>query len=198
MLMVSRVCGTLILITLTLGEARAQRIPDGAFREGWTETRELRREQAAQWLKEIEVIDKQIPTLSPAEATWVKVEYDDQLAGNGGRFTARSIRAMESREYVSREGREFTASLLMVLKPLASSLTLAEREEMRLWADLCSYALDANSWGRISRLGELGIVERDPKQKTELGHQQELLAYWAMRVQAITGQILEPFLRRPQ
>lgn len=196
--MPSRVLGAALLIGLSVCEANGQKIPDNAFRIGWTETRESRRDQAARWLDEIEAMDRQIPTLSPAEAAWVKVEYDDQLKGNDGRFTARSIRAMDSREFVSREGKQFTTSLLRVLRPLASSRALAEREEMRLWADLAFYALDSNSWGRISRLGELGILARDPKQQTDRGHQAELMAYWAHRVQAIAGQILEPYLRRDE
>jgi hypothetical protein len=199
MLPVRTVVSTLLIVLVGgAGQILAQRIPETGYRPGWHESRATRRQQAAEWLKEIEEIEKQIPTLSPSEAQWLKVEFDDQLASNGGRYTPRAIRALSSREYLSREGRKFTESMARVLKPLASSAPLVTREEMRLWADLCFYALDLNSWGRIAELGDLGILARDPKQKHSFGSYQEAMhSYWAMRVQSITGNVLEPYLRGP-
>src|SRR5438093_13195102 len=50
---------------------------------GWTRTRESRQAQATEWRAEISKIEKQIPTLSPAEEKWLKTEYDDQIPRDG-------------------------------------------------------------------------------------------------------------------
>lgn len=42
----------------------------------WTDSRESQQQQAKAWLAEVAAIERQIPTLSPDESKWLKVEYD--------------------------------------------------------------------------------------------------------------------------
>src|SRR5579871_3299638 len=101
----SRLLTYLILGATFVGSQRpavAQEVPNSISSANWTVTRESRRAQANDWLREISRIDEQIPTLSPSEQAWLKVEYDDEIARNNGSTTARANRARYGREGTSR------------------------------------------------------------------------------------------------
>ncbi len=66
-----------------------QRFGDKAFRQS----------QARTWNEEFTKLNAQIPTLSPAEERWLKTEIDETIAEAGGKYTARSFAAMDSKEY---------------------------------------------------------------------------------------------------
>ena len=75
-----RVCVRLRYLVCLRPLRQGKQFLPGRFKVRWPKTREGRRVEARNWLKEISDIDNQIPTLSPAEAAWLKVEYDDELA----------------------------------------------------------------------------------------------------------------------
>src|SRR5215469_4279171 len=94
-----------------------QDVPPYIQNSNWTDTRDSRRSQAAEWLGEISKLDNQIPTLSPAEKAWLKVEYDDELAREG-RLTPRAIRAFQSKEGLARSTKPVTSAMVSVLQRL--------------------------------------------------------------------------------
>ena len=90
-------CVLLLMCCLSVGSegqiALAQQVPTKNLNgRDWAADRASRRSQAADWLAEVSALDSQIPTLSPAEAAWLKVEYDDELL-RVGYYTPRSTRA---------------------------------------------------------------------------------------------------------
>jgi len=189
----SLAAGSLVPATAAL----AQRIPAtiSSVRD-WTDSRQGRREQASEWLKEVVEIERQIPTLSPEEVAWLKVEYDDELRRNGGSFTPRAGRASQSKEFAAREARPQAEELVRILRALASSSALAEHQEVSLWTDLASRVLFLNFWNEITTLGDAGIIARTPGAGPFDGYQAALYRTWAGRVEAITGRIILPYLNR--
>ena len=191
-------CGATIL-AFTPAASSGQDVPNAiASSLHWADSRNSRRAQAAEWLTEIATIDKQIPTLSPAEDAWLKVEYDDELARNNGFFTPRASRARNGKEGSSRFAKPIAREMTSILEQLASASPLAQQSEVALWSKLAYLALDLNFWGDISRLGELGVLTRDPKSKLGTAgyssYQETLRGYWASRVQEILRAIVLPYL----
>src|SRR3989442_397986 len=95
----SRHVGVAVLLaSIVPGICVAQIVPSTISSSvNWGITRDSRRSQAAEWLRELSELNRQIPTLSPAEQAWLKVEYDDEIARNG-HFTPRAIRARHGKE----------------------------------------------------------------------------------------------------
>lgn len=166
----------------------------------WADSRNARRAQAAEWLAEVSKLDKQIPTLSPAEEAWLKTEYHDQIAREG-HLTPRAGRARGGKEGSARFAKPITRRMVSILEQLASGSTLSQRDEVALWSRLLYYALDVRFWGDIARLGELGVLTRDPKSKLGTdgwpSYQEALLDLWAFRAEDILGAIVLPFLESP-
>lgn len=166
----------------------------------WAATRSSRRAQATEWLAEMSAMAKQIPTLSPAEAAWIKVEYDDQLAGNHDFFTPRAVRARHSKEGSARFAKPVADEIVSVLSQLASGAALQQQKEVALWSSLAYLALDVNFWGDVARLGELGVIARDKESKLDSPgfstYQEALHSMWASRSQSILGAIVVPFLNK--
>lgn len=175
----------------------AQDLPSVISQRGWADTGESRRAQAAEWLGEVSKIDRQIPTLSPAEEAWLKVEYDDEVAREG-HLTTRAVRALNSREGLIRFTKPVTKSLVSVFEQLASNTKLNQQAEAMLWGRLAYLVLDQNFWGNIASLGELGVLARNPKSKTGTdgspGYSEELRFIWAARAQDILGNVVLPTL----
>ena len=172
-----------------------------ASSDHWADSRNSRRGQAAEWLAEVSKLDKQIPTLSPSEEAWLKTEYDDEIAREG-HGTARAIRARNGKEGSARFAKPIAKNMVSILEQLASGSTLSQRTEVALWSRLAYFALDANFWGDIDRLGELGVLARDPKVKLGTAgwpsYQEALLGIWAGRAQMILDAIVLPFLESRQ
>ena len=181
--------------------AAAQDMPSViAHRRGWGDTRESRRAQAAEWLGEVSKIDRQIPTLSPVEEAWLKVEYDEEVAREG--LTPRAMRALNSRDGLARFTKPATKSLVSVLEQLAANAKLNQQAEVALWGRLAYLALDQNLWANIASLGDLGVLARDPKSKIGTGgipdYDVGLRFIWASRAQYILGEIVLPTLESAQ
>ena len=187
--------GSLLVLGL-VPELGAQEIPKNITSSvRWAETRESRRAQAVEWLAEVTSIERQIPTLSPAEEAWLKVEYDDEIAREGY-MTPRAASAMVSKEGAARSSKPIARTLVSILESLSVPSGLNEANEVLLWTRLAYVALDLNFWGDIARLGELKIVKRNPQSAltTILEYQELLRGTWASRVEEILGRIVLPYL----
>lgn len=161
----------------------------------WSKTRASRRAWATELLGEITAIDEQIPTLSPAEAAWLKVEYDDEIAEGRG-ASARALSARFSREGLCRFAKAGTTARLFVLKELIAVPAIGEREEVALWGTLASFALDRGFWQDIARLGELKVLTRDPKSNLigESEIRDALITVWSARAENILDEIVLAYL----
>ena len=110
------------LLTVTLVMSPAMASAGQSFWEGAVPpTPQARAAQAKEWLEGFRTLDRQIPTLSPTENAWLKLEYDDQIASAGGRFTERAIAASGSTEYHKRVARRGLESILAGLSMLTGS-----------------------------------------------------------------------------
>jgi hypothetical protein len=167
----------------------------------WATTRDSRRLQAAEWLREFSDLDREIPTLSPAEQAWLKVEYDDEIAREG-HFTPRAIRARHGKDGSARFAKPVTSEAVAVLTELASSRGLSQRDEVASWVRLMSLTLNLNFWADIETLGDLGVLARDPKSKIGtsgwISYQQALHQLWTSRAQSILDAIVLPYLMSQQ
>jgi hypothetical protein len=196
----SRLSSTLMVVLLLAPSLRAaQKVPSVITSSAnWGDNRGSRRTQAQEWLREVSELDNQIPTLSPAEAAWLRVEYDDEIARADGHYTPRAIRARHGKEGSARFAKPITKSMVAILEQLASSAPLEPRDETTLWCQLMSLALDLNFWADVETLGELGVLARDPK--TKIGtpgwstFQQALHQLWASRAESILDVVVLPYL----
>jgi hypothetical protein len=169
-----------------------------ASSSNWADTLDSRRAQAGDWLREISRIESQIPTSSPSEQAWLKVEYDDEMARNGA--TPRANRARYSKEGASRFAKPVAARMVAILDQLSSRSPLTEPREVALWSELAYLGLDTNFWGDVSTLGDLGVLSRNPQSKVGTGglpgYQELLRGIWASRAQDILRSIVLPFVAR--
>ena len=79
--LIARSTFSLVLMSMFPSLCVAQRVPFViTSSERWADSRDSRRTQASEWLREISDLDRQIPTLSPTEEAWLKIEYDDEIA----------------------------------------------------------------------------------------------------------------------
>ncbi len=163
----------------------------------WAENRDSRRAEAGKWLAEVAKLEKQIPTLSPAEEAWLKAECDDEIKREG-HMTPRASRALFSREGTTRSAKPVAQTMVSILESLSAPSGLSESNEILLWTRLAYFALDSNFWEDLARLGEYKILVRDPETKlTNDEYGPWLRLTWALRARAILGQILLPHLNRP-
>jgi hypothetical protein len=103
----------------------------------------------------LEVLDRQVPTLSPTEARWLKSEYDDQIAG--GTYTARALAALDSAEYHKRVARDHLDDTLTILRKLVRSAPTGQRET-KLWIALAAAMMDPQFWRSVEVLIQRKVV----------------------------------------
>lgn len=119
----------LLLVVSTSGASAEQ-----AF---WTgnvpPTPQARAAQVREWLEGFRQMDRQIPTLSPAESAWLKTEYDDQIASAGGKFTPRASAVTSSTEYYKRVARRGIERILADLSTLSTSRQMPRQDEIVAW-----------------------------------------------------------------
>ena len=163
------------------------------------ESRESRRQTAADWLTEIEELFEQMPTLSPAEREWLKVEYDDEIARNNGYLSARSIRAQESREFAIRDTYPNVERLRILLQQLASPDNLTPEGEMVRWTVLVAIALDVELWRQLVKLGELGVLEQSSIAEgvsiSNSNYINLIVSMWGNRARQILLTLIVPYLQ---
>lgn len=192
-------CMVVSLLLASTAASTGQQIPRAISKDSdWASTIESRRTHAGEWLREMALIESQIPTLSPAEQVWLRDEYDSELARNGA--TPRAMRARFSREGSSRFAKPVASRMVAILEELSSISPSAAGREVALWSELAYLCLEANFWGDIAALGDLGIIARDPQSKAGTGglpgYQELLRGIWAARAQSILQRIILPFVER--
>jgi hypothetical protein len=147
-----------LLLMALIGSVNAQS-SSRAFWEGPAPGRQARIAQAQEWRNGFRILDQQIPTLSPAEAAWIKREYDDQITSNGGKFTPRAIEAMNSKEFQARRARQHLDLLMPIIGRLAGRAYGNEREEVTDWARFASLMMDGPFWSATTDLVKRGLVK---------------------------------------
>jgi hypothetical protein len=179
--------GCLALCALLLSsEAVAQ---PSSFFFGPIPDRAVRVETAKEWLDGFVALDRQVPTLSPAEAAWLKTEYDDQLAGNGGRYTERALEATHSREFNLRRVRTGIAPIIALLRSIIKISPSKLDSEVRDWALLAVEYVQPEFWQSIEDLIERKLV-RPELNGVKAGY----LENHAMWAGTILDRIVVPYL----
>jgi hypothetical protein len=163
-----------------------------AVRAFWGDTtpdRQIRRQQADEWHAGIQQVQRQIPTLSPAEREWLATEYDAELELADRRFTKRALAAMSSREYQIRTVHEGLAQILPALKLLSSKDLLDTGKETRLWS-IVAYGFMSNElWQGVDNLIERKILEQNVN-----GYNSYYFLNHVSAAQKILRSIVIPFL----
>jgi hypothetical protein len=67
-----------------------------AFSQSYFSDAGYRQTRIRDWREDFGKLEAQIPTLSPSEEKWLKVEFDDTIGAAGGKYTGRSLAAMDS------------------------------------------------------------------------------------------------------
>jgi hypothetical protein len=164
----------------------------GQATHNWWETPKTREAYASKTNRDYSALDSQIPTLSPAEERWLKTEYDDTIAANGGRFTERSLKVTNSREMDIRIAKPHTQAIEAELSALSQPLN--STEEARHWTRLSSLLMDHDFWEAIEDLRRRGVIGK--KYIDPLGQYPSLDATsWA---QQILNEIVLPYFDSKQ
>lgn len=120
----------------------------------------LRRGVAEGYRKAFSGLDEKIPTLSPDEDHWLRIEIDDTERQAGGVHTARALAAMDSKAYSLRVTKPHVRQIIEVLDGIIAQRVPGQRGEIRLWAQLAVLFMDFNFWQEIAALVSRGIVEK--------------------------------------
>jgi hypothetical protein len=132
----------------------------GQTAEPWMRDKRGRQNQTKQWRNEFVRLNAQIPTLSPAEERWLKTEVTDTIESAGGRYTSRSLAAMDSREYQISVAKPHVQQIidscdqLLILIPLGN-----ERLEAAQWTKVAALFIDKGFWQAVDNLIRLKIIE---------------------------------------
>jgi len=117
-------------------------------------------QKAQKELKEFRKLNAQIPTLSPAEQSWLWTEYDDEIARAGNRWTKRALAATNTKEYDLRLAKPHVEQIIKVLSQLSRPSISDQRSKVILWAKLASLYMDYGFWQAIEGLVQKGIVDK--------------------------------------
>ncbi|NKL94185.1 hypothetical protein [Rhizobium leguminosarum] len=102
-------------------------------------------------------IDAKIPTLSPSEANWLKMEYDDQLAAHGNRWNERSLAATASLEYAKKAAKDQTQGIIATAGAI-KDYKLGTGLEVDAWAKLDAVIIDVHYAQNIVKLKDAGLL----------------------------------------
>ena len=172
-----------LLSVPTLGQVRINR---------WWETLQTRQAHALQLQRDFGALYNQIPTLSPGEERWLKTEYDDTIAANGGRYTKRAVSAMETRAWSIRVAKPHALEIETELAMLGMRLNRAQ--EARQWTRVAGLLMDNEFWQAIEDLHRRGVIDKQHLQF--LGDFPGPTAgLWA---QQILNEVVLPYFDSPQ
>ncbi|MEY9198432.1 hypothetical protein ABIA16_003548 [Sinorhizobium fredii] len=102
-------------------------------------------------------IDAKIPTLSPSEASWLKTEYDDQLAANGNRYNERSLAASGSLEFAKKAAKDHTQGVIATAGAI-KDYEMDNGLEVEAWAKLDAMIIDVQYAQNIVKLKNAGLL----------------------------------------
>jgi len=100
----------------------------------------------------------QIPTLSPMQREWLTKEVDDELK-RSGRYTKRSLAAMESLEYSLRMAKIGTQKIQEILNEIIDSRN--QSKEVAAWTTLSYLLLDYEYWQALDVLIRKDVIEKE-------------------------------------
>jgi len=139
----------LLLSRATQGQAKTNR---------WWDRPETRRAYALKLQRDFGALYDQIPTLSPREEKWLKTEYDDTIAANGGRFTKRAASAMDTRAWSVRVAKPYALEIKTELALVATPLNRAR--ETREWTKIAALLMDHELWQAVEDLRSRGVIDK--------------------------------------
>ena len=171
--------GPIKRIWIEYSNGRQQWFLDKRVKGNWTDTRESRRTEAEKWREELVFIDRQIPTLSPAESEWLENERHSSVEWRQ--------QASFSREEDARVTKFLIQQLILELG-LLSDPTLDESEEILLWSKIANIGMDFVLGQAISTFcTPMNSKEMDPSRFSLI---------WEGRGKIIVALIITPFLEK--
>jgi len=129
-----------------------------AFGQDWWATPQTRQAYALKLQRNFQALYDQIPTLSPSEERWLKTEYDDTIAANGGRYTARAVSAMDTRAWSIRVAKPHALEIKLELAMLGMPSSRAQ--EARHWTRIAALLMDNEFWQDIDDLQKRGVIDK--------------------------------------
>lgn len=153
-------------------------------------TVENRRAMAQDFAKSFGELDRQVPQLSPSQRAWLKVEYDDEIASAGNRYTKRAITAMDSLEYQLHVVKPRTAEILEILSRITEASRKSKSVEVALWALLIHHLMDYQYWQAVASL-----VERKAIQEKIGNVQSYYFQSYTLQAQNLLSRIVIPHLQ---
>jgi hypothetical protein len=182
---------TLILVAFIVGLASAS-FAAGELAPGTPPMNGAARRALAQELSVVfSTLNSQMPELSPSQQSWLKREYDLQIAEAGGRYTKRALSAMDSVEYQLRVAAPHASQLLRVLNLLSSDTQLTPDDEAALWSFVTYSLMDKMFWQSVDNLVQREVVDR------KIGHFDGLyFENYVLLAQEILSKIVIPHLQR--
>lgn len=149
---------------------------------------ELRRALAKNYAATFAQLDRQIPQLSPAQETWLKGEYHEEIATNGNRYTQRALAAMNSPEYQIFVAKPMTKEIAAVMSKIGSGIQ-NRAAEIALWTTAANMLIDIRYWQAVENLVDRKMIQ--PK----IGH---VASYYQQnyvtQAQEILSKIVVPYL----
>jgi len=149
----------------------------------------VRRTLAKQLASQFTALDRQIPTLSPSQERWLKVEYIDEIAAAGNRYTNRSLAAADSLEYQIFIVKPRNAAIVEAFTRIATGNVRDKNHEIALWSSAASWFVDYEYWQAIRRLVERGTVQK------KIGYVDDLyFENYTLEARALLQKIVIPYL----
>lgn len=147
----------------------------------WMRSQAGRQGRAREWRAEFAKLDAQIPTLSPREQDWLKTEIEDTIDAADGKYTARAIAAMDSREYETSVAKAHISQILNSCDQLVLLISLGdERLETAQWTRLAALLIDHRFWQAVEGLARRDVIRGTINGVDQLHYENHVL--WAQEI----------------
>ena len=147
----------------------------------WMRDKAGRQNKAKQWRDEFVRLNAQIPTLSPTEERWLKTEIEDTIAEAGGRYTSRSLAAMDSWEYQIRVAKPHVRDIINAFDQMLRLIPLGnERLEATQWTKVAALFIDKEFWQAVDNLILRKIIQGKINGLSEFYYETHVL--WAQHI----------------
>ena len=162
---------------------------DGLALDAPPPSADVRRTIAKQFASEFIALDRQIPTLSPSQALWLKTEYQGEIASAGNRYTHRALAATHSLEYQIFIVKPRNAEIIETFTRIATGNVRDKNHEIALWSSAANWFIDYQYWQAVKMLVERGAVQK------KIGHLDDLyFENYTLQAQALLVKIVIPHL----
>ena len=119
--------------------------------------RDMRRAKAKEYSETFHKLFWAIPNLSPAQAEFVRNEYQGAFSASEGKYSARLLRLMDGREYNIREAKPWALNIAAHANAIPD--VIDEKWEVFHWSKVAAFLTDRTGAQRVYRLKELGALE---------------------------------------